>query len=709
GNGLSWPTAFRFLQDALAAAQPSDEIRVAQGTYYPDRDAAHPTGTADRALSFTLKDGVGLYGSYAGLGATDPNARDIAAYVTVLSGDIGAPGDDSDNSYHVVHGGSTSASALLDGFTITDGNANGAAPHDRGGGVHCDDSSSPTLANCTIAGNTASLNGGGVYCGYFSRPTLTNCDIVNNVADHGGGLHFYDSSSPTLADCTIAGNLAADGGGVYCDHSDYHAIPTLTNCTIAQNTAAGSGGGVYGDGYAILVLTACTIIGNTAGGDGAGVHGGWYSSLTLTSCSITDNAAGTDGGGVYCGSYADATLTACTITDNMASERGAGVCCHCFSAKLTSCALKSNVAGGNGGGVYCDASSLTLVNSTLADNVGGNGGGVYCEANPTARLTNCTFTGNAAASKGGGLYRSAISNPIFTNCILWANTPQAIYPQGGSMVVTYCDVQGGWSGTGNIDADPEFAFPDDPHLLNSSPCIDAGTNSPSGGLPSSDADGLARVLDGDGDGSTVADMGACEFDPATPTLALSATRLTITALTGQTGSRALEIRNSTCGALAWELHCAADWLTADPVAGESAGEVDTVTLTASTTDLTHGTYVTTAWVNAAQALNAPRAVTVVLRVAGTLHVPSEYPTIQAAIDAATFPGDEVVIADGVYAGPGNINLDFRGRAIPLRSVSGDPALCTIDCEGNGCGCYFHSGEGPASNVQGLTIRNASNS
>jgi hypothetical protein len=95
------------------------------------------------------------------------------------------------------------------------------------------------------------------------------------------------------------------------------------------------------------------------------------------------------------------------------------------------------------------------------------------------------------------------SSPTLTNCILWANTAQQISVYSGSPVVTYCDVQGGWSGTGNIDGDPLFRDPDgldnDPNtfgdndyrLSYGSPCIDAGDNA---AVPADMAD-----LDGDGD------------------------------------------------------------------------------------------------------------------------------------------------------------------------------------------------------------------
>ena len=162
-DGTSWADAYTDLQEALAAAAPGAKIRVAQGTYRPDG------GTGDREATFGLITGVTIKGGYAGLGAPDPNARDIAQYETILSGDLAgndvAVADPCDlrneptraeNCYHVVTGSGTDRTAGMDGLTITAGNAfqtehypgTERAEH-RGGGMFNSDGG-PTLVSCTF-------------------------------------------------------------------------------------------------------------------------------------------------------------------------------------------------------------------------------------------------------------------------------------------------------------------------------------------------------------------------------------------------------------------------------------------------------------------------------------------------------------------------------------------------------------------------------
>jgi parallel beta-helix repeat protein len=91
--------------------------------------------------------------------------------------------------------------------------------------------------------------------------------------------------------------------------------------------------------------------------------------------------------------------------------------------------------------------------------------------------------------------------------------------------------------------------------------------------------------------------------------------------------------------------------------------------------------------------------------AGTIRVPEEQPTIQAALDQAA-SGDLVLVSDGAYTGAGNRDLDFKGKSIRLQSVNGSP-VTVIDCQGAGRGFDFQSGEGAGAEVTGFTIRNGS--
>lgn len=229
-NGSSWTDAYNYLQDALtdasSAAKPV-EIHVAHGTYRPDEDTLHPNGTGDRIATFHLISDVILKGSYAGFGTSDPNARDMAKYETILSGDLA--GDDVDvadpcqllrepsraeNSCHVLWG-ETNGTAVLDGFTITGGNANyGSNEHLWGGGL-LNLSGSPVITNCKFTNNSASSIGGAM----VMRPsgTVTNCIFNHNgVGGYGGAIWSDRGGSITVSNCTVAGNSSEHyTGGVY--------------------------------------------------------------------------------------------------------------------------------------------------------------------------------------------------------------------------------------------------------------------------------------------------------------------------------------------------------------------------------------------------------------------------------------------------------------------------------------------------------------
>ena len=466
GDGSSWNSAFRDLQLALSQAVYGDEIHVAAGMY-------KPTSTTDRTISFELKDGVSLLGGYAGNGADDPDAHDVALYDTILSGDIGTDGDNTDNSYHVIVSYGVSSSTLVDGVTITAGYADGGSTDGCGGGMYNYGSSSPTLTDCTFSGNTASSSG--------------------SDGSYGGGM-LNSSSSPTLTNCTFSGNTANNGAGMYNSCS---SSPTLTNCTFSRNTASSSGSdGSYGGGMlnysSSPTLTNCTFSGNTAStiGDVSSYGGGIYnhsSSPILTNCTFSGNT---------------------TSTSGSESSYGGGMFNYSSSPAVTNCTFSANTASSSG-------------------SVGSYGGGIFnYSSSPT--LANCTFSGNtgrshsASSGYGGWMYNNS-SSPTLINCIAWDNGNRPIGADDlAESVITYSDIQGGYEGSHNINANPLFVrspsigadgvwgTADDDYgdlrLQMNSPCINAGNNEASALVGTTDLAGNPRII------AATVDMGAYEAE-----------------------------------------------------------------------------------------------------------------------------------------------------------------------------------------------------
>jgi parallel beta-helix repeat protein len=491
-NGTSWADAFTDLQDALdtAATVPqAEEIRVAQGIYRP----TGPDG--NREATFQLISGVAVKGGYAGIDANgeiiDPNTRDVEQYETILSGDL--KGDDvevadpanlkdestrAENSYHVVTGSGTDETAVLDGFTITGGNANGLDANGDGGGMS-NISGNPTVLNCTFIGNSA-CNGGGMY-NSRSRPTVVNCTFSGNLGliywgiGSGGGIHNSFYSNPALTNCTISGNVSGRGGGIY---NLFYSCPTITDCTISSNAAV-DGGGMLSEDSSSSTVTDCTVSGNTAIMWGGGINCKEGSNLTISNSTISNNiasskyASGYGGGGIY---FDQSNVT------------------------VTNCIIMNNTAIWSGGGIYGNGGNATITNCVFSGNSAQKGpgtppslGGGMC--NCEGPITNCTFVGNSAADEGGAIYNCV--GPI-TNCIIWGNTALTNPQIYGSLTVKYSCIQD-WTGggEGNIDGDPCLVddTAGDYHLRWDSDCINAGD--PAGNYTGqTDIDGDPRVLYG---------------------------------------------------------------------------------------------------------------------------------------------------------------------------------------------------------------------
>ncbi len=286
-----------------------------------------PTITDDRTASFQLKNGVAIYGGFIGT-EIQRQQRDWQANLTILSGEIDDPGSTSDNSYHVVSANSVDATAILDGFTITAGNADDASISYGGGMSNLE--SSPTLTNLTFSSNFG-YYGGGMYNEY-SSPMLTHVTFSSNSAGFEGGGMFNFESSPTLTHVTLSTNSAYSGSGI----SNWYSGPSLTDITFLSNSADEYGGGMSN----------------------------WFSSSpTLTNVTFSSNSAELDGGGVYNYDNSNPTLTNVTLSGNSA-DRGGGMYNYESNPALTNITFSGNSAN-YGGGMMNWNSSPTLTNVIL--------------------------------------------------------------------------------------------------------------------------------------------------------------------------------------------------------------------------------------------------------------------------------------------------------------------------------------------------------
>ena len=236
-NGSSWEDAYHNLQTALENADGGVDIWVAAGTYTPT--ATHE-GTSARHQSFQMKNDVGIYGGFPNTGSPSWEQRDREAYETVLSADIGIPGDNTDNCYHVFYHPSAlglGPTAVLDGFTITGGYADGTYPHRCGGGMF-NGQSSPLITNCVFASNFADGDGGGMY-NWGSSPKIANCIFFSNSSGgNGGGICNWFWSAPKITNSVVYKNSANKRGG---GMDNAFSTPMLTNSVFWSNTPDGIG------------------------------------------------------------------------------------------------------------------------------------------------------------------------------------------------------------------------------------------------------------------------------------------------------------------------------------------------------------------------------------------------------------------------------------------------------------------------------------
>ena len=291
GDGSNWEAAYRYFQDALASAGAGDTIFVAEGTHRPDEGNGLTPG--DREATFQLVQGTEVLGGYAGIGADDPDARNITGFETILSGDIGVNQDVSDNSFHVIVASGTSPATVLDGLTISGGYANGMAPTTDNGGGFYSDGGSPMLHNCTLDNNYASADGGGAYV-TSGAPSFEHCTFVRNGAGStGGGIAIINGAQTRLVSCRFFINTSVNGGGAMQNQSS-HSV-AIRNSLFVGNSTGGDGGAINSIS-STPIITNNVVVQNEAGGVGGGIAYNQATFLIMASTIVwnnVDNTAGT--------------------------------------------------------------------------------------------------------------------------------------------------------------------------------------------------------------------------------------------------------------------------------------------------------------------------------------------------------------------------------------------------------------------------------
>lgn len=358
----------------------------------------------------------------------------------------------------------TGSSPLIYGNTIQFNKA-----HHTGGGIACHSESTSLIMHNEISHNFSML-GGGISIGPDAAVRIAHNTIMENEADYRGGGIDCMGMLPDIHDNIIDGNKAGYTGGGICIWDPGSALKEIRDNVVINNTGLTGGGISLNMGTAIQIAVMDNVIAqNTAAGLDESLGGGIYvksSDVFLYNNLFDGNAANSAGaeakGGGFYGYHATIKVVNCRIINN-------SVLCPGFS---------------HGGGFYCTGKSLTMANCTVVNNtvyVSGAGGGGYLDGTAADMVNSIVWNNNAASG------------------------PQL---EGGPLVVQYSDIQGGWVGDGNIDADPLFvgAAEDDFHLRHDSPCRATGTWNVTG-LPLYDFENDPRLGDG------LIDMGADEFHP----------------------------------------------------------------------------------------------------------------------------------------------------------------------------------------------------
>lgn len=468
-TATSWGTASKDLQDVINTAQSGDKIFVAMGTYLPNRPANTPTvvEAANRNNAFVLKDGVSIYGGFAG-SEVDENQR-VAGAKTTLSGDLA--GDDvaeisanantymtlnkSDNAYHVVIAIGINANTVFDGFVVTKGDAS---------------------VNSTITVNTNVIDSR-FGAGFYILNSSANLKISNAMV----------TVNRSIGD---GGSGSASGAGFYINNSS----PTIDNSEISKcyntNATPKTGGYNYGSGMSLMVSSS-PVVTNTVFSDNFGSYGAALSinsgNAAFTNCTFKLNRSNNGRGGAVDLRGGAPVFTSCLFSENSVGSVDGGGAVFNYSARPTflNCIFYKNSTSGNGA-VYGTGSArhygAIFINNTFFEN----------RNTKTASATNYTAglhiiaanANNVFLDKKTYLYNNLFFNNIFTAATSGTNTPELYVTDAATLLGTVSNniIQQ----TDHIPTDQNNKINVNPVFISTS-ITDLGFLAPSSSSPAKDA------------------------------------------------------------------------------------------------------------------------------------------------------------------------------------------------------------------------------
>jgi len=374
-------------------------------------------------------------------------------------------------------------SILIEGSMNTEGELLTVVHANWQGSVFvCDsgETASTVLKNLLITGGSA-FSGGGMYI-EESAPSLVGCTFMNNYAlnGFGGGMCIIDGTL-SLVDCTFTGNIGGVGGGVY-NQPEYGSTHEVRGCLFQNNHAVneeyGHGGGlIHSRGF--LDISRCDFVNNSATGGGGGMSEFATDGLLIHNCTFTGNSA-QGGGGLDTGGIGGCTIISSTFNGNHSTMYGGGIQSASPSLYIINSRLTNNVADLLGGAVlmlYADQQPAMFVNCMIDNNTTYAGATVSVHGTIATKFVHTTIINN----NGPGLYLEGWEGQQVDvqNSIVWGNTPVSISVMGELAVdVRFSDIEGGWDGKGNINANPLITFREGSVIFDSeSPCIDTGSDS----------------------------------------------------------------------------------------------------------------------------------------------------------------------------------------------------------------------------------------